>query len=190
MKKLYLFIVFVLLFLFAISCKTSINQKKKNISDGELIFTTKMALNNNIKNFLDEYFCDSILMRKMDYYFLVINQDRDSSILIITPIFIDFYRISEIEPKSFIKYNNKIIFVDSVIDRMIDVDINDNFIANIYKESLNKAGKQYRDSHYYKRWALVINIYDNKYRIMKDADEINQKISYQIVKKDTIIEDE
>ena len=83
-----------------------------------LNFSETIKLNKNIKSFLDYYFNDSILSKKMHYYFLVINQEQDSSIITINPIPIDL-GIKEVKPISLIKYNNKIIFVSSIIDYLV-----------------------------------------------------------------------
>lgn len=181
-KKLLIAILAVISLV--LSCKKNIveNNTSRNL-ECELNFSETIKLNKNIKSFLDDYFNDSILSKKMHYYFLVINQEQDSSIITINPIPIDL-GIKEVKPISLIKYNNKIIFVSSIIDYLADDNMTNITIKDIYKKSFKKATEEYRKYRYFKRWILVMNNYDKNIRVIKDTDEVMRKLSTPIIIKD------
>lgn len=181
-KKLMITILIVISL--ALSCKKDIVQSNINRNlECELNFSESIKLNKNIKSFLDDYFNDSILSKKMHYYFLVINQEQDSSVITISPISIDL-GMKEVKPISLIKYNNKIIFVSSIIDYLADDNMADSTIKDIYKKSFKKATEEYRKFRYFKRWILIMNNYDKNIRVIKDADEVMRKLSTPIIIKD------
>ena len=176
--KRYLYIVGICCIVIFVGCKNK-DTSNANLDNNEqmISFSKEITIDEKVLSFFNDYFKDSTL-NNIDNYFLIIYQTNDTTLLDIN--IINNHFSYKTKPIGLIKYKEKNIFI--INNKTIFHIREDDNISNLLCENLKLIKK---DPHFvgYKHWLFAIDNFTNKYKIIKNEEEIrNVILHWKIIK--------